>query len=275
MAGIWFVEPLAAGNALRLHISPPAGTVSMRLLRNTTGAFSGPDDAGATLIWEGDGAAPTAVLDALGMVNGSTYHYRLFYGDGATWADASGIPLATYQEQGADALLVLMQRLSAGLAVEVARGVIQPPSGSVLVQNSPPLWDATPMPVVTVHLQAATQAERGIGELLAPDLSLVETWQEGEGFLLRNQITVIAWSMNPDERIALRRAISRILTANLPIFEELGLQVAEWSQRDQEDMQTYNAPIFQAVTEFSCLSALNVTGEIGKIEDVSLQVTAP
>lgn len=276
MAGIWFIEPLAVGNALRVHVKPPAGTDYMRLLRNQTGAFSGPNDAGATLVWDGDGGAPEAILDASGLINGATYHYRLYYNEGATYADASAIPLARYEDQGADALTVLMQRLSAGLGVEVARGVLQPGSGAIPVQNAPPLWDATPMPVVTVHLQSDSQAERALGELLLSDIELADSWLESEGFLVRSQISIVGWSLNPDERLTLRRAIKRILTANLPVFEGLGLQLVEWTQRDQEDMQSYNAPVFQVVTDFSCLTAANVTGPVGKIEDVQIaQVIAP
>ena len=270
---IKFVEALASGNAIRFTIKPPNDAASLRLLRRTTGNFTGHDDDGAYLVadqaiedWD---RGSLTLVDRSSLANGVTYKYRIYYdADDDLYEDATATPAAIYQDGGQDVLTVLMDRLTLGLAVEVARGALRPKTGSIAVQNAPPLWDATPLPVVTVHLANAAMEERGLGEFLSPDVETETEFFEGEGSLVRVSVNIIGWSLNPDERIALRRVVRRILNANLPIFEDAGFAMVEWTQQDQEDMQSYNVPVYQAVTEFRCLAPEWIESAVSKIEDV-------
>lgn len=268
-----FVESLAAGNAVRFVVRPPSDVTSFRLLRRTTGSFTGHDDAGAVVVadrpiedWE---RRNLTVVDRFGLANGTPYNYRIYYdADNARYEDTAATPAADYQDGSQDVLALLMERLRLGLVVEVGRGTLLPKTGSVGVQNAPPLWDATPLPVVTIHLANAAMEDRGLGEILGPDVETETEYFDGEGSLARVSITVVGWSLNPDERIVLRRAIRRILNANLPVFEDAGMALVDWSQRDQEDMQSYNVPVYQVVTEFSCLVPEWIESSAGKVDDV-------
>lgn len=267
------VFALPAGNAVSLLAAPSSDVSSFKILRRSTGDFSGPNDSGAYVVadrdiqdWERGGLT---ILDRTSLVNGTAYKYRIYYDeDAALYDDAIATPQATYADGGEDVLMLLMDRLSLGLAVEVARQTLRPKSGTIGVQNAPPLWDATPLPVVTVHLAQASLDQRGLGEILAPDVETTTQFFDGEGALTRVSITIIGWSLNPDERIALRRAIRRILNANLPVFEDAGCVLVDWSLRDQEDMQSYNVPVYQVVTDFSCLAPEWIESGVGKISDV-------
>ena len=269
---IFGTEVLPAGNAVRLHIRPPAGTTSCVLLRREDEDFVGPVDPGAVLLASWEGAAPAVVLDTSNLVNGTPYVWRVYYAPSDTHDTTSATPAAGYTGFGADAVLVLMDRLRLGLAIEVGRGALHPKAGTIPVQNSPPLWDQTPFPVVTAHLSAVEPDSRGLGEVLEADVIGLDSVTSTDGWLERSSVTVVGWSLNPDERIALRRAIKRILQANWAVFEALGLSLIEWTQRDQEDMERYAAPVFQAVTDFRCVSAGGVTSETPKIHELNSQV---
>lgn len=268
-----FACALPAGNAVQLLLTPPNDVTAFRLLRRTTGEFTGPDDPDAWLVadcaWLAGDAPETSVLDRSGLVNGTAYAYRVYYdADEARYDDITVTPAATYQDGGQDVLALLLDRLTLGLAVEVTRGTLHPKSGVIGVQNAPPLWDATTFPVVTLQLAQASLEERGLGEVLAPDVETETEFVDGEGALARVSVTLVGWSLNPDERRALRRALRRILNANLPVFDDAGFLLIEWTQRDQEDMQSYNVPIYQVVTEFRCLAPEWIESAVDKVEDV-------
>lgn len=257
------IEPLAAGAALRAFLEPPAAARQVRLLRKVTDTFTGHDDAQAALVYAGDPV--NAVLDARGLQDGTLYHYRPYYWDGTAWAaggaSMSATPQARYQDASTDVLDVVRDRLRLGLQAEVARGTFKPDGGAIRVLVAPPAFEGTRFPVVTVHLASETPAQRALGEMVEPDdwLDLDQRWGSGEGWLARVQLTIVGWCLNADERVDMRKALRRIIVANLPVFDAHGMVEVELSQQDVDSLGgEYAADVFQAVCTFTCVAPVRV-----------------
>ncbi|MGI4940003.1 MAG: hypothetical protein ACRYHQ_05475, partial [Janthinobacterium lividum] len=160
------IFPLSAGNALRLYLAPPVGATSWRVLRRNQDAFTGPDDAGAVVVV--DASTDSTVLDCANLANGVPYFYQVFYlvaGAFVASTVAAGVPIATYEDGGPDLQELVRDRLKLGLAVEVARGVLLPQSGSIEVYTAPfGFADAMSLPCVSVHVDSTGPSERMIGE---------------------------------------------------------------------------------------------------------------
>jgi hypothetical protein len=94
----------------------------------------------------------------------------------------------------------------------------------------------------------------------APVDNLDGTYTEFQGWADTSQIEVVAVSLNGDERLALRRAIKRVLQVNLEIFEALGLSDIELSLSDQEDYAK-ETQLFMTSASISCtcLSFVQIT----------------
>lgn len=269
MISLLHVEP---SGAVRVILTPPTNAQLWRVLRKPTDTFAGESDPAATLIdetpWE---RAPVDDGAVLGAVN----YYRAYYYDGAVWTASttkSVTPTATYQDHSVDPYAVVRDRLDAGFVEELARGTLQHKDNKIAVLNSPPQFDATAFPVVTVLLMEDAPEVRGIGEAVHEDWRDGDDWLSPEGWPARVRLTITGWSLNPDERIALRKAIRRILMANLPTFEGLGVQQVEFKQSDREDLERYTAPIYLSVTEFSCLAGEMVTGRTGDVDTVEVNL---
>ena len=120
---ITMIQPLTAGNALRLFIQPPTGAVRWKVLRNGNGVFTGHDDASSIVAYDG---ADKVTLDTAFLQNEVMAFYKPFYTfDGATWtpgAVASATPRGTYEDFSTDVMSQLRDRLEAGLLIEVQRG---------------------------------------------------------------------------------------------------------------------------------------------------------
>lgn len=277
---ITMVRVLDVGNALRLFLQPPQGASQIRLLRKISDDFTGADDSGATIVGD-DGKYilplivqyPVAFTDVQGLVNGQVYYYRPYYWVSGAWttdASVTATPAANYYRVNPEPLDILRTRLGLGLANEVTAGRLRHKTGAIPVLNAPPQFEDTPFPVVSVHLQNDAPEVRGIGDQIT-------AWDdEGDdrvgGWLARHQIDVMAWSLNPDERIALRQALKRIVIANLAVFDQLGVEQIEFSQSDSEDLQSYNAPVYMAQGLFSCLVAFEV--DAGHFDDEITTITA-
>lgn len=280
---ISFVEPLAAGNAVRLHLAPPRGASAWRVLRRPTDGFTGAEDPGAVHVGDPNDDRPGCVLDAAGLVNGTEYVYREYIRTGSTWREGSTVratPQAIYEGDGPDALAVLRERLALGLREEVRRGTLKPSTGQIKVLTAlHPLPDAAKLPVVSIHLDSDEPAHRfvgeglegslpgGIGDELEPDL------YESEGWLSRLRLNIGGFSLNGDERADLRRAIKRIVMANLAVFDAAGLMQVEFAQRDTEQPGDNNAVIYATVGMFSCLAPSRVSWTVGAIADVTVTAT--
>ncbi len=267
--------PLPVGNALKVFMDPAEGAIQWALMRNTTGVFVGPVDPLSTLVYAGDQA--TYVVDVKKLVNGIEYSYCLFSTlDGENWTAGpvfTATPNAIYGDQSVDALTIVRDRMAAGMAVEVSRGVLKPATQQIPVLNAPPAFDDTRWPMVSVHVTSDGPVERGIGESIGsddwdPDSGM---WKQGEGWMANTVLAIVGWSKNADERISLRQAMRRLIIANLPVFDALGMLRIDISQSDQDYVSgEYPAPIFSTMCSFSCLAPAFITDEVPVVTEITL-----
>lgn len=275
---IQMIVALPAGNALNLILGKlPAGAEYVRVLRRTDQAFAGPSDPNAMVLC--DEWTAEAALDRFCLTNGTAYFYQAFYWNGASFAASpivSATPQASYGDAADDPLSVVRERVELGLAVEVQRGRLKPTSGKVEVLKAPfALPDGVTFPVVSVHLSSDSPAERGISDdLLEPEHQFIGGWESTEGWLSAVDIAVVGVSLNPDERIDLRKALKRIIIVNLPVFAAAGMTHIEFRQSDSEDIESSNAPLFRTDGQFSCLAPSGVTHVIPEIAAVNVTGTA-
>lgn len=272
------ILPAAVGNAIKIFLAPPASAVSWILLRNLSGAFAGQNDPSAALIFSGNGE--TYFLDAFGLVNGTRYYYGVFYFDGGAWTPgnvASATPNVSYTDQSVDVLSVVRDRLDVGLQNEITLGTLTPACGVIAVLNAPPVFEETNWPVVTVHVTTDASGDRAIGEVLFPDAfdPVTGLWSESQGWLARVQLTIVAWSKNPDERIALRRALRKIVIGNLEVFDSVGMLNIDFSQQDVDELAAYPAPVYQSICTFSCEAPAGVADMTGQFTDAPQTTITP
>lgn len=270
---ITLIQSMPIGNALRVFVSPPAGAEFWRVLRRTTDTFTGPDDAGAVLVHEG---TDEVFLDATALVNGTQYYYKAWWWDGDAFIEGgtlSATPAATLEDSSVDVLKLLRERLEAGLAVELVAGRLVHQKGKIQCHSGPARYEDTMLPVVTIQLSEDMPTDRSTGEQLLPDEPIEPGYREYEGWFSRVQIEVVGWSFNSDERNELRRALKRIVIGNLPIFEDAGCKKIEFIQRDTEDLESFNALVYQTWGTFQCLAPSLVSGEVGEISEVITEIT--
>lgn len=265
---IAMIQPLAAGNALKVILDVPADASALRLLRRVTDAFTGQDDPDAYLVSD---VLERATLDSVSLVNGTLYYYRPYYFIGSDWSagtTVSATPAATYEDRTSDVLDIVRERLDLGLQVEVARTTLTHEQGHIKVLTAPPVLEDTVWPVVTVHLTNEAPGERGVGEMSD------EFEGDSNGWLARVSLTIMGWSLNPDERIELRKALRRIVLANMGLFDFAGMVEIEFSQQDTEDFNSFGAPVYQTLCTFSCLAPVVVGSDLGTaIDDVTITIT--
>lgn len=266
------ILPSAVGNAIQVWLQPIASAVRWVLLRNMTGVFTGPSDPSATLIYSGSDL--TFIVDIESLTNGTPYYYGIFYFDGTNWtagAVASATPNSTYVDQAVDVLSVVRDRLDYGLQNEITIGALTPESGVIQVLNAPPIFEETNFPVVTVHVTSDGSGDRAVGEIIFPDEfdPAAGLWDESEGWLARVHLTIVGWSKNPDERIALRKALRKIVIGNLGVFDSVGMETVEFSQQDVDELSAYPAPIYQSMCSFSCEAPAGVSAAVGPINEIA------
>lgn len=277
-AVISMIQPLPVGNALRLFLEPPPGAVWWRLLRKGSNTIAGHDDASAVVAYEGDSRV---ILDAGSLLNNVGLFYQPFYTSdgGVTWSTAPAVlatPRAVYEEVSTDAFDLLRARLELGLKEEVDRQVLSSELGYIQVYPAPPgLSDDLRFPLVTMHLEMEQPQERAIGEYIGGDDfdSDAFAWSEDEGWLASVRIEVTAWSLNADERVSMRKALRRIIIANLPVFEDAGLTTVALDLSDANLVNgEFGAPVYQAVANFSCVAPVRVGGRIPAVRTINLGV---
>lgn len=272
------VQPLYIGNAIRLFLEPPAGATEWKVLRKGSNTFTGHDDGAALLAYRG---ADRVIDDITGLQNEVLQFYCPFYTSdgGATWtagAVASGTARATYEEQTTDVLDKLRERLEAGLLIEVQRGNFMTDLGYVQVYTAAPSLERDlRMPLVTLHLEDESPAERGIGESVAQDEfnAIGYDWDDSEGYIANVSVVVVGWSLNSDERIELRKAIRRIIVGNFPVFEGLGWALPSLRQQDNDAINgEFPAQIYQVISTFSCLAPVRVGGRALAVRTIDIGV---
>lgn len=276
---IHMVQPLSVGNALRLYVEPPATAVRWKILRKGSDSFSGPADESAAVVYEGN---ERVVVDARFLQNEVRAFYRPYYtADGATWTagpTASGTPAATYEDQTTDVLSLLRERLESGLQVEVQRGNLVNDLGYIQVYTAAPSTERDlNFPLVTLHLESEDPSVRALGEVLSiDDFDTIDNgWTEAEGWLADVRVSVIGWSLNADERIELRKALRRIILANLSVFAEAGWQQVNLSLQDNDALGgEYPAPIYQVMGSFTCVAPVVVANSgVDPVRVVTSQIS--
>ncbi len=272
---IQLIEPLASGNALRVFIAPAATAVSWRVLRKTDASFTGPADPAATLI--ADASTDTVYTDTGALVNGTPYYYMAYYTDasGTVTAESIGSAIPGYGlvDQSVDVMSIVRERIRSGLASEIARNTIAASkTGAIDVLNAPPQWERTAWPVVTVHLNDESSSERALGEELYPDTQDGSKWEQYEGWLSRYRIGIVIWSLNPAERIALRKAIKRIIIGNLTIWDSYGIVMPDLTFSDSEHLSEFPAPVYASSGTFMCLAPSAVSEETDEITAVDIEI---
>ena len=275
---ITMVQPLNIGNALRLFIEPPADAVRWRVLRKGSDTFSGdPEDPSALVAYEGD---ERVVVDAAHLQNEVMAFYRPFYlsfaGIWTPGRTAYGTPASIYEEHTTDVMSLVRDRLEAGLKVEVERGSLVHELGYVQVYTAPPSQEQNLLfPLVTITLSSESSDVRAVGETISGDEfdSIGFDWSESEGWLASVQLEITGWSLNSDERIELRRAIRRVVLANLPVFAAHGIDQVNLSMSDNDAVNgEYGAPVYQVMASFSCVAPVRVGGRVDAISEVTTTV---
>lgn len=267
------IRPLIAGNACRLHTVLPAGAVFMRILRRTADAFLGATDTGADLVV--DSFAEDSFVDMTGLVNGTTYYYHCYDWRSGGWVDSgptfAATPNSEWIDDNLDPQELVRNRIALGLASEIARGNLHPPSGAIQVTTAPFSLPDIAFPTVSVHMESTGPADRSIGDELEDfyDVAL-NGYVSTEGWLARYSLTIAGVSLNADERLALRKALRRVVQVNLPIFADAGLALIEFQQTDSEQFSENNAPLYVTSGAFSCVAAAYIRGLSGALSDVTV-----
>lgn len=245
---------------MRLFIEPPAGFDLWRVLRKATDTIASADDASALVVHEGD---ERIFVDTAFLKNDVRAYYRPFYSidDGVTWVPGDsnfGTPASTYVETTTDVLSFLRDRLEAGLAEEVKRGNLVNELGYIQVYRATPSLERDLVfPLVVLGLKSEAPAERAIGE----NIGAVGIGEDDEGWLQDTTVEVIGWSLNGDERNELRKAIRRVIMANMTVFADQGWLMPSLSADDKDAVGgEFPAPMYFSECEFSCVAPVRVTG---------------
>lgn len=282
---IALLRTLPIGHAVELVVSLDPGTMAWHVLRRTDDDFPvDPLDDTNSVVIHVEQCAPTdharqiPVLDLKDVRHGQPYWYIAYGYDGLQWRGASPQPFTPQPHahvRSIDPLTLLRDRLIVGLQDAVIAGRLKPASGNLPVLTAPPQTDTTTWPLVTLHLETDTAAERAIGEQIDQDYRRLTDgdWQETEGWLSRIEISVVGWSQNPDERSVLRQELKHLIIGNLPVFAALGLITPDWNQRDSEDFTTYNAPVYQTAGAFSCLVPSALTWTVPDITAITVSTS--
>ncbi|HWY23761.1 MAG TPA: hypothetical protein VNX47_02515 [Nevskia sp.] len=228
-----------SGNAVLLYLAPAKGIQFRRVLRRPDANFAGATDPAATIIFQGSGNRDyDDGIPDITAANGSQYFYKDYGWNGTEYLDDGAAPVpctpaSIYTPLGVDVRLLLKQRLVAGFADEITRGLLQikPPQGgaaAVAVQLAPPAYQNTAWPVASIGVANDAPGPRGIGESLeAESIGGTE-----ESMLESYSLQIDVWSQNADERRSLSLSLRRIIQANLPVFAAFGIQQVEWRLQD-------------------------------------------
>ena len=271
---ISYLKPLPVGNAVRIILAPPSDAARWKVLRRPDPGFTGHDDTSAAVILSG---RATSTVDHASLSDNTVYYYRPYYLIGADWVAGdtdSVLVRAATAVVGVDPLSLVRARLEAGLRLKVNGGELFNAGGLIPCFTAPPTFDNTNFPIVTVHLDDDRARHRALGEVVEIDeVDDDGNWVEGEGWIGAYQIKIVGWVVeNADSRVNLRKAIKEVLTANMPVFRSAGMDQIEFSMSDIEDMETYQAPVYQTLTTLTCVAPYIVTNTVEAISDVTVNV---
>lgn len=274
----------SAGNALRVILAPPPGALACRVLRTENGVIpaSVTDPAGTLVFDSGQMSSfsdvQTGFLDTSGLINATPYTYTPFYqfAAGGAWQAASSqsaSPQTQVQEGMLDVLTLLRERVNLGLRAYIAGGALQPASGEIPVLIASPAIASVTFPLVTLHLSGDQSVEHFIGDEAGNDYFDGTLWHTYAEFLSNVSVTLIAWSQSVDERVALREALKAILMQNLPVFSAAGLSRIDIQFSDQDDMESFSAPVYQAIGTLTALAPSMIERTDLPVTDVAVSFT--
>ena len=268
--------PEACGNAIRLFLQPPADAVHWRIQRNTQNDFKA-----AHVVYTG---TDEVLVDVLGLENNVMAFYRAEYThkDGSVSVSnvSSATPRATYEDYTTDTLELLRDRLEAGLMEEVRRGVLVSDLGYIQVLTAPPsLQNNVSFPLVTLLLENEAPAERSIGDLIDDEAFDDDggMWVEQMGWRADVSISITGWSLNPTERIELRKALRSVIIANFNVLAARGVLLPHLNLTDADAVSgEFDAPLYLVNGDFKCQAPVRVGLKASQsIVEVSAEVKNP
>lgn len=274
-------RPLPAGNAVRLYLTPPLGTLHWRVLRMEGTDTNIPTHDHRQAVVVADHADERSILDFTGLLNDLPYTWRAFYqqsnGEWLASEPTTTTPRAIYQEGGTDVQDFLRERIGLGIAVEIKRGTLKPAANRIPVITAPFVGTEDPvLPAISVHFDNGRPSDRFIGDTMGIGAD-GDGYLDTDGFLSRQNLTISVCSLNADERRAIRQAVLRILEANLEVMAGAGITLPEWSWADMEalpDTQKGGGPLFYANFPFSCIAPTVVLHQVGALRDTLVTATA-
>jgi hypothetical protein len=287
---IALLRTVPVGDAVEISTNVDRGVAWLRVLRKagTAQTFTGPDDPAAARAIDLpiEIAAQHRLFPSMldfDLTGEASYTYQAYGYRPPHWLSSAPREIAVVPSAeliSPDPHDMLMRRIEAGLRTEVAAGRLHPPTGKIPVFSSPPMTQHTPFPVVTVHVDADIPIERAIGEHTAPDRVVDPTspdgdgagayWEEQEGWLSKWTLSVLGWSLNPDERNALRKSLKHLVLGNLPIFSQAGMLACDFSQRDTEDFER-DVPLYITNGTFTCVAPASLAGRTAIIDTVEAE----
>ncbi|WCD43980.1 hypothetical protein ECML606-1_000029 [Escherichia phage ECML-606-1] len=260
---ITLILPQSCGNALQVFLQPPAGATAWQVLRlPRSGIKDDMSDPDALIVYEGDNIA---FVDHHFLQNNVKYFYKAFYYVNGVWEPSNenyGTPMATYQDASTDTLQLLRDRLEAGLMVEVERKTLMNELGYIQVFTAPPQMENNLMlPCVTLSLESEEPSERFIGDTINVEYmdEADDMFTEQAGWLADVNISITGWSLNPDERLELRKAIRRVIIANLTVLADAGITLPKLSLSTEDAVSgEYDSPMYLVTGNFNCTAPIRV-----------------
>lgn len=243
---ISFIDSIISGSGIRIIISPTVNATKWRLLRKVTDDFIDENDTGAFQVYEG---TKHVVLDTTGIVNGVTYYYKSFEYVDNSWLATDSISSKseyTVISVGIEPQMLLLERLKVGLAAEILAGTLNNTNGTIDVIMGPPPADYPRFPVVSLDVIEDKASNYFLATEYLDEHQDPKDYLESYGWVADIGLRICYYALNPDERIAGRLALIRIIQSNIPLMEQYGFMNASLSVFDHQNFGEYNAPVYYA-----------------------------
>lgn len=274
---IIFIENVGPGSAIRIIVNPETGTgiVRVKIIRNTTGVFIGPTDSNSELVDDrsvNSKESQYGFVDINNLEDGTRYYYACYQYNGTSWIASNAksiISERTMYTVGEDPYLNIISRVDLGLKGEIKDKTYISSTGEVPVVTIPPDRNFTNFPTVSIKVVSDEAADWSISNVIIPDKYLSPDWEESVGYFGRMVMEIRGWCNNADNRISLRQSLRRIVQSNLPVWGELGLFNITWSQRDSENYNTFNTPVYSTIGSISfyyVISTARIVSQVNNIE---------
>ncbi len=255
-----------SGGAVHLVLCPPVGATQLVVLRRHDDAFNDDftQDQSSVVIYRG--GITNSILDWQGILPCVPHWYKPFYYVNNEWQSAAAQSITptieTHPPLG-DSLDVVRERVEIGLNALVAARHLHHPRQRFHVLTAPPQMDDVVFPCVAVYLSRNNQEEQFVGSFISEG-----KWDNNQvhgiyGGLGRYSVQIITFSLNHDERRLLRLSLRDILIANRDLFESLGMYEMQYNFHDDEDFQSYSAPMYRTTCEMDYL-AFDVITDAGQ-----------